>query len=61
MTRNTFDSQQMVGAVIVFTEGTSVEKAQKFLNEMAERGILQYEVNAREFDSRYGGPVWYIP
>lgn len=49
-----------VGAVIVFRPGTDVAKAQKFLDAMLERDIIE-PTEARAFNGDYGTPVWYVP
>ena len=51
----------MVGSVLVFKKGTDVAKAQRFLDELLRRGILEQPAYAHDYDTRYGGPVWYIP
>ncbi len=55
------ERKEMVGAVIVFKKGTKPEDAQKLLNELHARGVLDHRSSAMTYDGNYGGPVWYIP
>lgn len=55
------ERKPMVGAVIVFREGTTEENAQRYLTEMYKRGILAEPSKAHEYDSNFSGPVWYLP
>jgi hypothetical protein len=48
-----------VAAVIKF-QSNDLERIQKFLNELAVRGIIE-PTKAHEYNSEHGGPVWYIP
>lgn len=52
--------EQRVGAVIKFAPGVDVERAQRFLDRLVERGIAE-QTTAHQYDGTYGGPVWYIP
>lgn len=49
-----------VGAVITFKPGVTAEQAQKVLDALAMSGYAN-QTTANEYDSYYGGPVWYIP
>ena len=49
-----------VAAVVVFKCGNDVERVQKFLDEMAKRGIIQ-PAKAEPFDSFIETPVLYFP
>lgn len=49
-----------VGAVVTFKPGINRDEANKVLNELARRGIINW-TQAHEYDSSMGGPVWYIP
>lgn len=55
------DTKTMVGAVIIFREGTSVEWAQMCLNKLHRSGGLSEQSTAHEYDARHGSPVFYIP
>jgi hypothetical protein len=46
------------GALLIFKDGVSKEQARKALEDL--KALLDYET-IQEFDSRWGGPVWYIP
>ena len=52
--------ESRVGAVITFKPGVSPIQAQKALEAMAVAGFIDDTV-AHEYDTYYGGPVWYIP
>ena len=49
-----------VGAVIVFNPGVTAEQAQKVLDAMNIAGYIT-PTTANEYDSYFGGPVWYVP
>lgn len=49
-----------VGAVITFKPHVTAEEAQKVLEAMAMAGYI-HSTTANEYDSYFGGPVWYIP
>lgn len=60
-------NNQRHGAVIVFKPGTTKEEAGKALRKIQDVLDMDYYVNpdpanlVNEFDSEWGGPVWYIP
>ena len=49
-----------VGAVIVFNSGVTAEQAQKVLDAMNIAGYITPTI-ANEYDTFFGGPVWYVP
>jgi hypothetical protein len=53
--------EKQAGAVIVFRVGVSAEAAQRAIDALHELDLLEGQPKVREFDSEWGGPVWYIP
>jgi len=48
-----------LGTVLVFKEGVTHEQARASLEKIND--VLGYAPKVNEFDSSWGGPVWYIP
>lgn len=55
------DKNIKVGAVIIFNDRVSREETQAFLDKLKREAVIQNPAKANEFDSSFGGPVWYIP
>jgi len=57
--------QPRVGTVLVFKEGMTKEQAERLLTKIRDVIDDEYYVSGmptvHEFDSKWGGPVWYIP
>jgi transcription initiation factor IIE alpha subunit len=49
-----------VASLVYWRDGVSVEEAQKIMNELVDRGLVQCETT-RDYQSEFGSPVWYIP
>jgi hypothetical protein len=48
-----------LGTVLVFNEGVTREQAREALKRLSD--VLGYTPRLNDFESRWGGPVWYIP
>lgn len=48
-----------VGAVLIFKDGTTEAEAKAVLASIEDK--LERPATAHEYDSRWGGPVWYVP
>lgn len=49
------------GTVVTFKPGVTKEEAVNAIKKLAEAGVVVEWPTVREFDDKYGGPVWYIP
>lgn len=49
-----------VASLVYWKPGVSVDEAQRIMNELVDRGLVDCETT-REYCSTLGGPVWYIP
>ena len=57
----TVPAHELLGSVVVFTQGTTKEAAYEVLSDLYRRGILQYAPTLNSYNPDHGGPVWYIP
>lgn len=58
---------KQLGTVLVFKSSVTRDQAEKALEELAKQGLLanNYWTSGKptihEFESDFGGPVWYLP
>lgn len=59
--------KKRLGAVIIFREGVTREKAEAMLRGMEDAEVVEGshwvggKTPVEEFNPEWGGPVWYIP
>jgi predicted transcriptional regulator len=51
---------QQVGTLIVFKDGISYERIQRWIDALKEKDVVE-NVTIQSFDPNHGYPVFYIP
>jgi hypothetical protein len=49
-----------VGAVLVFVEGMDLEEAERIIEDLKKKGLVD-SADVRQFEGTHGSPVWYVP